>query len=129
MRRSFLVVSSGILISFLIADGGHWLTYALVSGKYGTYKDDYLIISIIQTLGVLPLTSIIVGAFTGLLLPQRQWFYAAAALAPLVLYLLYESRADGTVLMLCLTYLGIGVATAAAVSWWRNRKAHARPLT
>lgn len=122
MRRTALVTSSGVILSFLLACGGHWLTYSLVSGTYEIYKDDYMLISLIQTFLVLPLTSALVGTLVGTLLLHIQWLYGGVCLAPLTLYLLYESRAEGAVFMLCVIYLSVSTLSAFLVSGWRNRK-------
>lgn len=127
MRRTAFVTSSGVILSFLLAGGGHWLTYSLVSGTYEIYKDDYVLISIIQMLVVLPLTSAAVGAVVGILLLNNQWLYGGVCLTPLVSYLLYESRPEGAVFMLCVIYLSIGILAAMLVSRWRKGKAIGRP--
>jgi hypothetical protein len=72
MRREVLVIVSGAVLSLLLAGGGLRLVYWLVSGTYEIYKDDFVEIVIIETMVVLPLMSILVGAFVAIQLPRRQ---------------------------------------------------------
>ena len=126
MKRTALVTLSGAALSFLLASGGHWLIYSLVSGSHESYKDDYVEISIIHTLVVLPLMAMAVGAFVATLLPPNQWWTAGVSLLPLLAYLLYESEGAGAMVFLCLIYLSIGILAALLVCWWRRRKAPGR---
>ena len=127
MRRTVLVISSGAILSFLLASGGHWLIYSLVSGTHEAFKDDYIEISMIQILVVLPLASILCAGFVGILLLKRQGLYGGVCLLPLTVYLLYESRGAGAMVLLCLIYIGVGILTALLVSRQRNRKALSQP--
>jgi cytochrome bd-type quinol oxidase subunit 1 len=126
MRREVLVIVSGAILSFLLASGGHWLVYRLVSGTHESYKDDLVEISIIQTLAILPLMSILVGAFVAALLPRKPWLAAGVCLLPLTVYLLYLAGPDGAMILLCLIYLSLSIMMALLVSWLRKRKEQGR---
>jgi hypothetical protein len=52
-RKTFLVFVSAAILSFVLASAGHRITYSLLMGSYDSYKDDYVLISIIETLLVL----------------------------------------------------------------------------
>ena len=122
MRRTALVTFLGAILSFVLAGGGHWLLYSLVSGTHETHKDDYIQISILQMLVILPSTSLLVGALVGSLLPYNQWRSAVVCLLPLIIYLSYQSRAEAVMVLLCLIYLGIGRLSALLVSRSRLKR-------
>jgi hypothetical protein len=122
MRRLILVFVAAVIMSFLIAVGGHWITYSFLIGRYEIYKDAYVVISIIETLLVFPLASISTGVLVALLEPKRGWWLAGVSLLPLLGYWLYQMFA-AEVLMLCLIHESLTMISAFLISQWRRRPA------
>ncbi len=94
--------------------------YSLLIGRYATYKDAYVVISIIETLLVFPLASISTGVFVALFEPKRGWWLAGISLLPLLGYWLYEIFA-GEVVMLCLIHEALTMMSAFAISRSRRK--------
>jgi len=115
MRRTILTLLFAVALSYALAFIGHWVTYSLVIGRAGNYQDDFIVISMIETLAVFPLMSILVGIFVGWFEQKKYWWLAGVCLMPFVGYLLYNSP-DRLMLVLCFAYVSLALAAAFTVS-------------
>jgi hypothetical protein len=108
-------------ISFALDFGGNWITYSLLIGRGANNKDDFIKISLIEALLVLPLVSIFVGSLIGWLEERNRWWLAGVSLLPLVGYLLYDSF-EGQMLILCFIYLFLASSSALLISRLKSKR-------
>jgi uncharacterized membrane protein len=115
--RLFLVATA---TSFALIYGGHWLAYLYVHNKELNNKDEFINISLIDSLLLMPVISVVVGIFIGSLEQKNRWWVAGISLLPLLTSILYRSF-DGGLLLLSCIYLFLSLLSSWFVSWWRHR--------
>jgi len=111
MSRTPLRVIVAAAMSFALDFGGNWITYSLLIGRGLNNKDDFIKISLIEMLVVVPLVSIFIGGLIGWLEERNQGWWAIVSLLPLLGYGFYDSP-GGPTLILCLIYLSFAFASA-----------------
>jgi len=119
-RKPFLVFVTAAILYVLIVVVGHRVTYSLLIGRYENYKDAYVVISIIETVLLIPLASISIGVFVAFLEPERGWWLAGVSLLPLFGYWLYQMFAP-PVFTLWFINETLTMISAFLVSRWRRR--------
>src|SRR6185503_7994028 len=119
-RKPFLVFVTAAILYVLIVVVGHRVTYSLLIGRYENYKDAYVVISIIETVLLIPLASISIGVFVAFLEPERGWWLAGVSLLPLFGYWLYQVFAP-PVFTLWFINETLTMISAFLVSRWRRK--------
>jgi hypothetical protein len=119
-RKPFLVFLTAAILYVLIVVVGHRVTYSLLIGRYEIYKDAYVVISIIETVLLVPLASIAIGVFVAILEPERGWWLAGVSLLPLFGYQLYQMFAP-PVFTLWFINETLTMISAFLVSRWRRK--------
>jgi len=123
MTRTTLEIIGAAALSFALAMGGHWIAYTLVGERGGNNKD-FVAISLIQDLLVIPLVSVLIGILMGWFEERNKWWLAGVSMVPLLGYGLSYGSFDGVILILCLIYMSLAsssaLLTASLKSCWRR---------
>jgi hypothetical protein len=120
MTRTTLRIVGAAALSFALTLGGHWIARTFVVPRGGSEEDNFVAVSLIELLLVLPLVSIFIGALIGWFEERDRWWLAAVSLAPLLAYGLFDSFA-GPLLFLCLIYLILACASALLTASMKGR--------
>ena len=91
------------------------------------YKSALITFWLVQSLVVLPVCGIIVGAFVGWFAQRSAWWLAGLSLLPLLIFNLAFNW-EGAELFLSIVDLVLSMSTSFGVSWLKGRKRNVKAI-